>query len=121
MLPITALPIAGKTLRELVYKQHAMEPALGWLVYIVAPTAACVAMAIYFARREAKMVEAQQFLRPVMLLTTWLYFGLNYAFLQFPWPWAQWTTRTPNAIIYTLCAIGLTWLALRGGRRRSRG
>ena len=119
MLPITALPIAGKTLRELVYKQHAMEPTLGWLVYLVVPMAACVWMAVYFARRTAKLREAQEFLRPVVLLTTWLYFGLNYAFFQFPWPWEKWTSRTPNAIIYTLCAIGLTWLALRGGHRQS--
>lgn len=119
MLPITALPIAGKTLRELVYKQHVMEPVLGWLVYLVVPMAACAGMAVYFARREARLGEAQQFLRPVLLLTTWLYFGLNYAFFEFPWPWEKWTARTPNAIIYTFCAIGLTWLALRRRRRQS--
>jgi hypothetical protein len=118
MLPITALPIAGKTLRELVYKQHTMDPAVGWVIYLVVPIAACLAMAVLIARREEKWTEAQQFLRPVLLLTTWLYFGLNYAFFEFPWPWAKWTARTPNAIIYTMCAIGLTWLVVRGGRRK---
>ncbi len=118
MLPITALPIAGKTLRELVYKQHAMEPVVGWVIYLVLPLAICLATAVVFARCQEKLTEAQQFLRPVLLLTTWLYFGLNYAFFEFPWPWAKWTARTPNAVIYTVCAIGLTWLVVRGGRRR---
>lgn len=113
MLPITALPIAGKTLRELVYKQHAMEPVVGWLIYLGLPLAACLAMTVSFARRDEKLTDARQFLQPVLLLTTWLYFGLNYAFFDFPWPWAQWTARTPNGIIYTLCAMGLTWLAMR--------
>ncbi len=117
MLPITALPIAGKTLRELVYKEHAMEPVAGWLIYLVLPLAVCFATAVLFVRRQEKLTKAQQFLRPVLLLTTWLYFGLNYAFFQFPWPWSQWTARTPNTVIYTVCALGLTWLALRGWRK----
>jgi hypothetical protein len=37
-----------------------------------------------------------------------MYFGLNYAFFQFPWPWNTWTTRTPNALIFAVCAVGLT-------------
>ena len=104
----------AKTLRELVDKQHAIAPALGWVVIVIAPLTACVVAAVYFARKAEKPCEAQTFLRPVLLLTTWMYFGLNYAFFQFPWPWAKWTVRTPNAIIYTGCALGLSWLALRG-------
>jgi len=46
-------------------------------------------------------------------MTTWLYFGLNYAFFHYPWPWATWTARTPNALVFTACAISLTLAALR--------
>jgi len=120
MLPITSLPIAGKTLRELVDKQHAIAPALGWAFFVVAPQTACVVAAICFAPKAEKPCEAKTFLRPVLLLTTWMYFGLNHAFFQFPWPWATWTMRTPNAIIYTLCALGLSCLAVRGWRRRAK-
>ena len=31
---------------------------------------------------------------------------------NFPWPWETWTGRTPNGLIFTVCAIGLTVLAL---------
>ena len=118
MLPITALPIAGKTLRELVYKQQVMSPASGWIAYLIIPLAVCAVAAVWFARRADRQPEAQTFLRPVLLLTTWMYFGLNYAFFHFPWPWAKWTARTPNAILYTACALGLSYLALRGWRGR---
>ena len=47
-----------------------------------------------------------------LLFNSWLYFGLNYAFFRFPWPWAEWTSRTPNGIIFTVCVLGLTGLAL---------
>ena len=36
-LPVTALPIAGKTVRRLVFEQHAIAPLLGWLAYAVVP------------------------------------------------------------------------------------
>jgi hypothetical protein len=60
-----------------------------------------------------------EFARRALLLSTWLYFGLNYAFFRFPWPWAKWTGRTPNAIAFTVCAVGLTvaCLTIRWRRR----
>lgn len=120
MLPITALPIAGKTVRELVYQQHSMAPALGWIVYLIIPLAVCAVAAVWFVRRADRQREAHTFFRPVLLVTTWMYFGLNYAFFHFPWPWATWTARTPNAIIYTACSLGLSWLVLSGWRRRAK-
>ncbi len=49
-----------------------------------------------------------------LVLSTWIYFCLNYAFFHFPWPWAEWTGRTPNGVIFTVCAVGLTLAALSG-------
>lgn len=120
MLPITALPIAGKTVRELVYRQHSIAPALGWVVYLVIPLAICTVAALWFARKSERQCDAQSFLLPVLLLTTWMYFGLNFAFFQFPWPWVTWTGRTPNAMIFTACALGLSCLAMRRWRSRVR-
>ncbi len=113
MLPITAIPIAGKTLRRLASLENSIAPWLGWLFYVVLPLAAVTAAAIFFARTSAKSRPAESFLRPVLLLTAWLYFGLNYAFFHFPWPWATWTTRTPNSLVYIVCVLGLTVAALR--------
>lgn len=113
MLPITALPIAGKTLRQLAYEETLFSRPLGWMVLVLVPLALTVWAALRWQRRsEAAGATADAVLRPALLLAVWLYFGLNYAFFQFPWPWSPWTARTPNAIIYTGCALGLTWLAL---------
>lgn len=120
MLPITAVPIAGKTLRQLAYREHAISLAPGWLLYLVLPLALTTAAAVSFARASAKHGQAHSFLRPTLLFTTWLYFGLNYAFFHFPWPWAAWTSRTPNAIVFTLCAAGLTAAVWHSRRQQSR-
>jgi len=108
MLPVTVLPIAGKTLRQVAYKEHAISIVPGWVLYVVLPLAVTTAAAVLLARTSARPREAHTFLRPAMLLATWLYFGLNFAFFRFPWPWSAWTSRTPNAIVFALCAIGLT-------------
>jgi hypothetical protein len=108
MLPVTTLLIAGKTLRQLAYREHTILPALGWLLYVVMPLALTIAALVVFARRAARRREAHTFLRPALLLAVWLYFSPNFAFFHLPWPWATWTARTPNAIVFTLCALGLT-------------
>ena len=61
-------------------------------------------------------------------VAVWLYFGLNFAFFRIPWPWKEWTGRTPSGIIFFVCAacpLGGRHLAQQrrpgarsGGRRR---
>ncbi len=123
LLPITALPICGKTLQNLAYEQPLISPAWGWAWFVVLPLAVTVAAAVKLQRRvETAGSEAgAAVLRPALLLAGWLYFGLNYAFFQFPWPWGPWTARTPNALVYTVCLAGLTWLALRKSPGESPG
>lgn len=113
ILPITALPIAAKTLRQLAYRETGSSVLAGWSHYLILPIAFTTVLALFFARIERQNREAGSFLCPVLLTATWLYFGLNYAFFHFPWPWTPWTYRTPNAIVFTLCAIALTILAWR--------
>lgn len=117
ILPITAFPIAGKTVRQLVYKDPSVAPLPGWLIYFVLPVALTTLAAVWLARRP-KDAPAAPGLRLTLLLTTWLYFGLNFGFFHFPWPWQTWTGRTPNAMVYVGCAVGLTLCALLSGRRR---
>lgn len=117
MLPITALPIAGKTVRQLVYKSPEIAPLPGWLLYVVLPLVLTTAVAIWLLRRP-KDAPAGPGLRVSLLLTTWLYFGLNFGFFGFPWPWQTWTARTPNALVYVGCAVGLTLCAALCGRQR---
>jgi len=120
-LPITAVPILGKTIKSLVYESHAMGLVPGWVLYGVLPLALTTATAIWFARQVGRGRSVREFARWALLLNAWLYFGLNYAFFRFPWPWEKWTGRTPNAIAFTICVLGLTIACLTLGSRGAEG
>lgn len=123
VFPITALPIAGKTIRQLVYREQAIGLVPGWLLYGILPLVLTILAAIWFARGSNRELSAGEFARRSLLICTWLYFGLNYAFFHFPWPWTTWTSRTPNALAFTFCAVGLTlatiWISPKGHRADS--
>ena len=112
VLPITLLPIAGKTVRHLAYDEKRIEPMLGLLVYLVVPLVAASVLAWWSLRRAEAGEKAGTFSRRTLLVSVWLYFSLNFGFFHFPWPWAKWTARTPNAMIFLACAVGLTLVAL---------
>ncbi len=119
IFPITLIPIAGKTVLQLAYGQETVTPGVGWTVYFVVPMLVALGCAIWTGARHEKSEPSAAALRVILLVNVWVYFLLNYAFFNFPWPWAEWTGRTPNGIIFTLCAVGLTLLAsVSGGRAR---
>lgn len=112
VFPVMLIPYAGKTVRQLVYKEAAVAPVVGWLVYLIVPLVIVTMLAAIYARRAPNKPTGNAFARRTLLLSAWLYFLLNYAFFRFPWPWAEWTSRTPNGIIFTICVFGLTACAL---------
>ena len=122
---VTAIPITGKTVRNLIYEQQVVmfgseqhSTLIGWGVYLGVPLLLALCLALFFARRHSR--PAQSFLVCGLIFCTWLYFGLNFAFFRFPWPWEKWTGRTPNAIVFAVFAVSLTLLALsRMGRKTS--
>ncbi|MEZ6051495.1 MAG: hypothetical protein R3C02_08930 [Planctomycetaceae bacterium] len=124
-LPIIAAPIAGKTVRELCFKQQPPENNLelwiGIAAYIVLPLVMMTLLAVLLARRGQHGEGARPFARWSLLLATWVYFWLNFAFFHFPWPWIpvdEWTGRTPNGLVFALCAVTLTLATLAYGWRR---
>lgn len=114
-LPVTLLPIAGKTFRNLALEEQATSRTVALGVYVALPLSLALWAAVDQARKSSRKHGAKGFLRNSLLLSTWLYFGLNFAFFRFPWPWAEWTSRTPNALVFTVCALGLTAAALLAG------
>lgn len=114
LLPVTVLPIAGKTLGQLGYSEPSAPVAAAWLIYLILPMTVATLAAFGSARAATAGREPREPARWILLLSTWLYFGLNYAFFHFPWPWAPWTGRTPSGIVFTLCAAVLTGAALQG-------
>lgn len=111
-LPVTLLPIAVKTVNQLAREERAVEPELGWVVYCALPMAFAVALAIRLARSAMRSGDGNhaglRWPAYALLASTWIYFGLNFAFFRYPWPWSPWTYRTPNGIIYAACATLLT-------------
>jgi hypothetical protein len=112
-LPIVALPIALKTLREMCYRHSEISPRTGWLVLVVIPLGVLLWRAIVLAKKGQ---GSSRFVKEGLLLCTLIYFCLNFVFFRYPWPWDHWTGRTPSAIIFTVCAILLTAAALVLGR-----
>ena len=117
IFPITLLPICGKTVKQLVYQEAAITPVAGWWVYLIIPLLISTAIAIWFGSQTMKKQTGYNLTRFGLLLSTWTYFMLNFAFFRFPWPWDTWTSRTPNGIIFTICALGLTAAVMFGGNK----
>lgn len=111
-LPIVIVPIAGRTLESICYERQLFSIELGWLVYVAVPLAVMLGGALILARGADKPTGGGIFARWALLLMAWTLFALNFAFFEFPWPWDEWTSRTPSGIIYTVCLVGLTAAAL---------
>ncbi|MEX2306108.1 MAG: hypothetical protein WD738_00850 [Pirellulales bacterium] len=114
-LPIVALPVAGKTVRQLCYEETAVSPIAGYAFYLVLPLVVATATALLLARQPDSRPSSRTFSRWALLVTTWLYFGLNFAFFHYPWPWQAWTGRTPSGIVFAVCSVILTSIALYTG------
>ena len=113
LLPITLLPIAGKTLRMMVYSVgNPIDLSVGWLAYFILPMLFATTLAVGFALKAEPNREHPAFIRSALIFCTWIYFGLNFAFFGFPLPWMDWTGRTPSAILFFISAMGLTLTAL---------
>ena len=117
VLPITMITIAGKTLNKLAYENEAIGHAAGWWVYVIVPLGIATLAAVWFASRARAGQTGRDFAGPALLLCTWSYFLLNFAIFRFAWPWLEWTNRTPNGIMFTICTLGLTALVLTKGLR----
>ena len=111
-LPIVALPIAGKTVRQLCYDTDFAQRQSGWLLLFALPMMLTLAAAVLFARRAGRGHSAAGFSRWALWLTAWLFFWLNFAFFELPWPWEPATYRTPSAIVFFACACLLTLLCV---------
>lgn len=116
---ITAIPIAGKTWRNLVLEDHVVGAAVGGTVFLALPLLLAVAACVHL-RKLGNAGNTPRWLAVALAFNTLLYFLLNNAFFRFPWPWQTWTTRTPNALIYAACTALLLHAAWRSGSRDAR-
>ena len=121
-LPVVAMPICGKTLREMSYDNAEIAPIYGWTFLFAIPLILLTAAAFALAYRGKRGQSGQAFAWWSLLVTSWLYYGLNFAFFRFPWPWEESTSRTPSAIVFAACLAFLTLACAfypRSERRRT--
>jgi len=119
MLPLTVWVIGGKTYQAVSGDASGAVVVVYFVVYGVLPLGLCALLASRVIRGCREHAVALHWLRPVLLSTVGLYFGLNFAFFHFPWPWNPWTARTPNALFFMLAAGVLVWMGFDAGRRGS--
>lgn len=108
--PVVVLPIAGKTLRYMV-ERHGELSAMDGLVYLVAPLVVAFCFAWRLNRKVRHGCDGSGVGCRVLLFGAWIFFLLNFAFFDYPWPWQPWTGRTPSALVYVVCLAGLSWVA----------
>jgi hypothetical protein len=116
-MPVVLIPIAGKTVRTLVYQEATISPAAGWLLYFVLPVSVALIMCVKLKRLSDKGADGSWLGTHILIVGAWSFFLLNFAFFRFPWPWQEWTSRTPSGIIYLICIVTLTLSAVWTGRR----
>ncbi len=116
---ITAIPIAGKTWRNLVVEDHVVGAAVGGVVFLGLPLTLAVAAFIHL-RKLGNSGHTHRWLAGALAFNTLLYFLLNNAFFRCPWPWQTWTARTPNALVFAACTVLLLVAAWRSCTRPNR-
>jgi hypothetical protein len=107
VLPMTQIPIASKTVNELVFKKEIIAPLPGWIFYFIIPLALATGLAIWGLRNSKQGSSSKNFIALALLLSIITYTGLNFAIFDYAWPWADWTSRTPNGMVFFVFAGAL--------------
>ncbi len=106
VFPIIALPIAGKTVRQLAYRSEVMPELGAWVLLLLLPLGAMVPAAVRSYRRGVQGEDGSTFAARSLLVCAWVYFWLNFGFFEFPWPWNPPTSRWPATSAPTSASSG---------------
>ena len=67
---------------------------------------------------STRQTKAAPLLATGLAVVTLVYYGLNFAFFDFPWPWAPPTGRSHSALLFTLDVVVLLGMIWWMGRRK---
>lgn len=118
VLPLTMIPITGKTIRSVLPNNVDANIAVGSLCFGVIPIALSLAMAMWAGQDSRRNRDGHSFVRWSLLVATWTYFYLNFVFFGYPWPWKDPAGPLARGVIYLVAIIGLTLLALSSRDRK---
>jgi hypothetical protein len=105
-LPLTALPIAAKTYVALCVDASRLPRTSGFAWLVIIP------LAMTIGAISTRQTKAAPLLATGLAVVTLVYYGLNFAFFDFPWPWLAPTGRSHSALLFTLDVVvllGMIW------------
>lgn len=118
VLPVVAAPICGKQMRSIVFSKDANYlPEPSWVLFVMIPMAITLVVSAWLISESIRGTRARSFAAVALLTNLWIFFGLNTFFFDFAFPWREWTARTPNQLIFAVCTLSLTGLAITSLRR----
>ena len=120
VLPLTMIPIAGKTIRALAPNNGDANVAIVAMCYGVVPVMVGMAFAMWAGQDSRHDREGHAFVRCSLLIAVWTFFLLNYAFWGYPWPWNGPNGWFTNGLLYYVSLVGLTLLVWISGSWKKR-
>jgi hypothetical protein len=127
VLPVVALSIMVKTFLSVSRDTEFTGTSVGLLFVITIPLALLVQISLKFGEKTHEYISARTFARIGLLLTSAVYFWLNFTFLGFPWVWwSDWkgllAQKTSGGIyIAGWVVLTLAALCMRSTQRCSTG
>jgi hypothetical protein len=113
-LPLTALPIAAKTFVELCVESNRVPKTSGFAWLVIIP------LAMTIGAISTRQTKAAPLLATGLAVVTLVYYGLNFAFFDFPWPWLAPTGRSHSALLFAVDSLILIMCALWVSGKRKR-
>ncbi len=112
--PIVAMPIAVKTFRNVSLRSENISLNVGWICIVTIPLLIMILAALYFGKRTEQGDRARPFTCIGLLLTSALYFWLNFFFYSPPpWQWFKgWDFQSHSGMIYIVAWLVLSLAAL---------
>ena len=111
-LPLTALPIAAKTYVALCVDASRLPRTSGFAWLVIIP------LVMLTGAISTRQTKAAALLATGLAVVTLVYYGLNFAFFDFPWPWLAPTGRSHSALLLTLDVVVLLGTIWWMGRRK---
>jgi hypothetical protein len=105
-LPLTALPIVAKTYVALCVDASRLPRTSGFAFLVIIP------LAMIIGAISTRQTKAAPLLATGLAVVTLVYYGLNFAFFDFPWPWLAPTGRSHSALLFTVDVVvlmGIIW------------
>lgn len=112
---VVTLPIAGKTLArirdgETAESLRVVDHSIVYCVIIVAFAMTVLLFRQVQSRQQSEdqsVDESVTVSGRILLFGVCVFFALNWVVFQHPWPWTDWTVRTPSALLFAIFGSSL--------------